>query len=419
MATAFETFVNTELPLRPDGPAGTAGNYVRVKTTGLRSLEERTPAQTKGDVGLGNVDNTTDAGKPVSTAQQTALDLKANLASPTFSGTVTVPTPSAGSAAATKDYVDALANGLDWKPSVRVATTAAGTLASSFENGDTIDGIVLTTGDRILIKDQTAGDENGIYIVAASGAPGRAGDANVSAEVTAGMSCLVSEGTANADKVFVLTTNDPITLGTTPLVFTASFSGIPDGAVTFAKMQTVAASVLLGNDASGTAIEALSPTAARSVLNVEDGANNYVHPNHTGDVTSTGGGATVIGAAKVTPAMQTSPGRRQTRICRIDAPVAADEFQVVSIPDAATIKAVRHIVSAATNVVFNIEIRAEATPFTAGTDIWSSDKTATTTSAEETTFTNQPGAGKILVVAVTSVSGTPGKFLVQIEYEAD
>lgn len=45
----------------------------------------------KGDVGLGNVDNTSDAGKPVSTAQQTALDLKSNLASPTFTGTVTLP----------------------------------------------------------------------------------------------------------------------------------------------------------------------------------------------------------------------------------------------------------------------------------------------------------------------------------------
>ena len=67
---------------------------------------------TKSQVGLGNVDNTSDANKPVSTAQQTALDLKAPLASPTFTGTVTVPTPSGGTDAVTKAYADALVAGL-------------------------------------------------------------------------------------------------------------------------------------------------------------------------------------------------------------------------------------------------------------------------------------------------------------------
>lgn len=54
---------------------------------------------------------------------------------------------------------------------VRAATITPGTLASSFENGDTIDGVVLATGDRLLIKNQSSGIENGIYVVAASGAP--------------------------------------------------------------------------------------------------------------------------------------------------------------------------------------------------------------------------------------------------------
>ncbi len=146
----------------------------------------------KGDVGLGNVDNTSDLNKPVSTAQQAAID--------------------------------AAKQGLDVKDSVRAATTAAGTLATSFENLDAIDGVTLATGDRILIKDQAAGAENGIYTVNASGAPTRATDANISAEVTAGMYVFVSEGTANGNNGFVLTTDDPITLGTTALVFT-QFSG--------------------------------------------------------------------------------------------------------------------------------------------------------------------------------------------------
>ena len=178
----------------------------------------------KNDVGLGNVDNTSDANKPVSTAQQTALDLKANLASPTFTGTVTVPTPTNATDAATKGYTDAIKQGLDIKDSVRVASTANIAVASALINGSTIDGVVVATGERVLLKNQTTASENGIYVVVASGAASRSTDADTSAKVTSGMYVFVSEGTANLDMGYVLTTNDPITLGTTSLAFT-QFSG--------------------------------------------------------------------------------------------------------------------------------------------------------------------------------------------------
>jgi hypothetical protein len=100
-----------------------------------------------------------------------------------------------------------------------VATTAPLTLASDFENGDTVDGVVLATGDRILIKDQATAADNGIYVVAASGAPARATDADASAEVTSGLTVGVSEGTTNLNTIWFLTTNDPITLGSTGLAF--------------------------------------------------------------------------------------------------------------------------------------------------------------------------------------------------------
>lgn len=119
--------------------------------------------------------------------------------------------------AATKAYVDTLAAGLAWKAPVVVATTANGTLASSFENGDTVDGVVLVTGDRILIKNQTSQPENGIYVVAASGAPARAPDANSSAELNAA-AVFVLSGTANADKAYVQTTDNP-TIGVSNIVF--------------------------------------------------------------------------------------------------------------------------------------------------------------------------------------------------------
>ena len=81
--------------------------------------------------------------------------------------------------------VAAVAASVSWKAAVRVATTVAGTLASSFENGATIDGVVLATGDRILIKNQADAAENGIYTVNASGAPTRATDADSGSELVA------------------------------------------------------------------------------------------------------------------------------------------------------------------------------------------------------------------------------------------
>jgi hypothetical protein len=121
---------------------------------------------------------------------------------------------------------------ISWKAPVRVATTVAGTLVSSFENGDTIDGVVLATDDRILIKDQAAGATNGIYTVNASGAPTRAIDLDSVGEAT-GATIFVSEGTANGNTIFVCTTNEPIVLDTTALVFAELVSGVTDhGALT-------------------------------------------------------------------------------------------------------------------------------------------------------------------------------------------
>ncbi len=140
-------------------------------------------------------------------------------------GTVSATTVSISGAvtnatdAATKAYVDSVATGLDVKASVRVATTANVDLSGALENGDVIDGVTLATGNRVLVKNQSTGSQNGIYVVQASGAAVRATDADADAEVTPGLFTFVEEGTANGNTGWVLTTDSPITVGSTALAF--------------------------------------------------------------------------------------------------------------------------------------------------------------------------------------------------------
>jgi len=163
----------------------------------------------------------------------TSLSEKLATAGGTMSGAIAMGTnkitglgtPTDATDAATKAYVDTTVQGIDWKASVRAATTANITLASALENGDVLDGVTLATGDRVLVKDQSTGSENGIYVVKVSGAPDRSTDADAGAEVTANFAVFVQEGTVNADQGYVLINDGAITVGTTALVFT-QFTGL-------------------------------------------------------------------------------------------------------------------------------------------------------------------------------------------------
>jgi hypothetical protein len=133
-------------------------------------------------------------------------------------------TPVSGTDAATKAYVDAAAQNLDVKASCRAASVTLTNITIAAP-GATIDGVTMVSGDRVLVKENTTNTENGIYVWNGAATPmTRALDADANAEVTAGMFTFVTEGTTNADTGWILTTNDPITVGGTGLVFT-QFSG--------------------------------------------------------------------------------------------------------------------------------------------------------------------------------------------------
>lgn len=188
---------------------------------------------------------------------------------------------------ATQDYVQTELAKLDWKASVRVATTANITLSGLL----TIDGVTVATGDRVLVKNQTTGSQNGIYL-ANTGAWTRSTDADANAEVTPGMTVQVEDGSTQADSVWKLTTNAPISIGTTALTFvdfaagfapiaSPAFTGtptVPTAAADTSTTQAASTAFVLGQAASvapvmnGTATVGTSSRYARQ---------DHVHPTDT------------------------------------------------------------------------------------------------------------------------------------------
>ena len=127
--------------------------------------------------------------------------------------------PAVSSEAATKNYVDQAVAGLRTRIIAEAATTANIDLTTDLENGDTLDGVTLVTGDRVLVKDQTDATANGLYIVVASGAASRDPQFDTIAELS-GQMIVVNQGSTNDNKIFLCTTDSDATIGVSNITYT-------------------------------------------------------------------------------------------------------------------------------------------------------------------------------------------------------
>lgn len=140
----------------------------------------------------------------------------AQLSGATLTGFLTLHAdPTNAMHAVTKQYADGIAAGISYKNSVRVATTGNITLSGT----QTIDGVAVVAGDRVLVKNQSTASANGIYTVAA-GAWARAADASDNGEIIGGTTVWVNEGTANGDSGWTVITDGAISIGSTAINWT-------------------------------------------------------------------------------------------------------------------------------------------------------------------------------------------------------
>ena len=200
------------------GNVATGGTISSTGTATLGNVASSGFISTTGNVSAGNVNTSDIVGATVTVTSAGAISLAGTEINANSTKILNLADPVNGGDAANKQYVDSVAEGLNVKAAVIAATTANITLSGA----QTIDGIAIVAGDRVLVKNQTAPAENGIY-VAAAGAWARSTDMDVWAEFP-GAFTFVTTGTDYADTGWVCTSDAGGTLGTTAVTW-SQFSG--------------------------------------------------------------------------------------------------------------------------------------------------------------------------------------------------
>ena len=214
------TISNSQLATGIDATKIADGSVTNSEFQFINSLSSN--AQTQLDGKLTASDNLSDVANAGTSRTNLGLGTISTQASSNVAitgGSITgLGSPSNNSDAATKLYVDNLVTGLKTRIICRAATTGNISLSSDLQNGDTLDGITLATNDRVLVKDQSTNTENGIYKVVASGTASRDPDFDTVDEL-AGQMNIVKEGSQNADKFFLCTT-DSGSIGSVAITYT-------------------------------------------------------------------------------------------------------------------------------------------------------------------------------------------------------
>jgi hypothetical protein len=209
------------------GNVTAAGTLATVATPGSTGSSTAIPIITINAKGLTTSVSSAAVVAPAGTLSGSTLASGVTASSLTSLGTITnltatagtiATTPSAATDIANKLYVDTVAQGLDAKASCLAATTANITLSGA----QTIDGVSVVAGNRVLVKDQTAPEDNGIYLCA-SGAWTRTTDAATFDSLVSAFT-FIEQGSVNADAGFVCTADAGGTIGTTAIPF-SQFSG--------------------------------------------------------------------------------------------------------------------------------------------------------------------------------------------------
>ena len=195
------TISNTEFGYL-NGVTSAIQTQLNGKLTASNNLSDVTASTARTNLGLGTI------------ATQNANNVSISGGSVTGLGD-----PSSTSDAATKNYVDQAVAGLRTRIIAEAATTANVNLTNGLEAGDSIDGVTLVAGDRVLVKDQTDATENGLYLAVSSGAASRDPQFDTIAELS-GQMIVVNQGTANDNKIFLCTTDSDAVIGSSNITYT-------------------------------------------------------------------------------------------------------------------------------------------------------------------------------------------------------
>ena len=227
VTSALQTQLNDKINTSAIGSSVQAYDADLAAIAGLTSAADK-GIQFTGSGTAATYDLTT-AGKALlddadASAQRTTLGLGTIATQDSNNVTVTggsvtgLGDPSVSSEAATKNYVDQAVAGLRTRIIAEAATTANIDLTADLQNGDTLDGVTLVTGDRVLVKDQTDATANGLYIVVASGTASRDPEHDTIAELS-GQMIVVNQGTSNDNKIFLCTTDSSATIGVSNITY--------------------------------------------------------------------------------------------------------------------------------------------------------------------------------------------------------